>query len=62
MFEPAKNARVFGCPPGADFSRWLVRGLLKRIENTQPEDIANLEIYVNTRRMQRRIVDVFLSM
>ena len=59
MFEPAKNARVFGCPPGADFSRWLVRGLLKRIENTPPEDIARLEIYVNTRRMQRRIVDVF---
>ena len=59
MFEPQKGPRVFACPPGADFPKLLVHGLLERVAGRSPEDIARVQIIVNTRRMHRRIVDLF---
>ena len=58
MFEPAPGARLFGLPPGADFPAELVAGLLARMEGQPPEALARVEIFVNTRRMQRRIRDL----
>ena len=59
MFDPSDKARVFGMPPGADFGRDLVAGLVSRFADMSAVDIARSEIYVNTSRMQRRIRDVF---
>jgi len=55
MFDPQEGPRLFALPPGADFPRLLVRGLLARMADRPPEALARVELYVNTRRMQRRI-------
>jgi ATP-dependent helicase/nuclease subunit B len=59
MFKPASSARVFGNPLGVDFAQNLVDGLLTRAKDMSPSDLARVEIYVNTTRMQRRIKEVF---
>ena len=51
--------RVFGLPPGADFPKVLYQGLEDRLATAAPHDWAAVEIYVNTRRMQRRLIDLF---
>ncbi|HHB80608.1 MAG TPA: double-strand break repair protein AddB, partial [Aliiroseovarius sp.] len=55
MFEPQERARVFATPLGVDLPRALVDGLVKRLAGQAPESWARVEIYVSTRRMQRRI-------
>lgn len=56
MFEPQDAPpRVFALPPGADFPRALVAGLLQRLDGRPPEALARVTIHVNTARMQRRI-------
>lgn len=59
MFEPGKQGRVFALPPGADFPRGLVDGLCDRMDQNQPDDMARVQLIVNTRRMARRIRDLF---
>ena len=59
MFDPTETARVFGLPPGVDFPRALLAGLLDRMGEQPPETLARVEIYVNTRRMQRRLKSLF---
>lgn len=59
IFKTAKTPRVFGLPPGVDFARALVDGLLDRGGALPPQDFAKIEVYVNTRRMQRRLVSMF---
>ncbi|MGY6412105.1 MAG: double-strand break repair protein AddB [Alkalilacustris sp.] len=49
---------VFALPPGVDFPRLLVRGLLARFHGQPPEALARVTLYVNTRRMQRRIAEI----
>ncbi len=51
--------RLFALPPGADFGREVVAGLENRLHDQPPEVWANVTLFVNTRRMQRRIRDVF---
>ena len=55
MFDPSDNPRIFGAPPGVDFARGLVQGLMDRTSGLDPQALARVEIYVNTTRMQRRI-------
>lgn len=56
MFDGAQPPpRVFALPPGADFPRALVAGLLQRLAGQPPEALARVTIHVNTARMQRRI-------
>jgi double-strand break repair protein AddB len=50
---------VFALPPGADFPAALVDGLLARYGHLAPEDFARIELWVNTRRMERRITALF---
>jgi double-strand break repair protein AddB len=59
MFEHSTDPRLYGVAPGHDFPKALVDGLLSRMEGRPPEDLAKVELIVNTRRMQRRIVDLF---
>ncbi|SMX47150.1 double-strand break repair protein AddB [Actibacterium lipolyticum] len=58
MFD-RPGPRVFGLPPGADFPKELLLGLEKRLAGHPPEAWAKVEIFVNTRRMQRRLVSLF---
>ncbi len=55
MFEPLAKPRLFAMPPGADFPRLLADGLIARMDGRPPEAMARVEVYVNTRRMQRRL-------
>lgn len=55
MIEPG----IYGAPPGADFPAGLVRGLEHWTEARPPDALARVTVYVNTRRMQRRIRAIF---
>ncbi|KNX40666.1 PD-(D/E)XK nuclease superfamily protein [Roseovarius tolerans] len=59
MFEPSDTPRVFGLAPGVDFPRALVEGLRARHAGQPPETLARATLIVNTRRMARRIRDLF---
>ncbi|GGB18063.1 double-strand break repair protein AddB [Allosediminivita pacifica] len=59
MFDPTDTPRAFGLPPGVDFPVELVAGLRARLQGHPPEAMARVEIYVNTRRMARRLRDIF---
>ncbi|MEO0937367.1 MAG: PD-(D/E)XK nuclease family protein [Pseudomonadota bacterium] len=56
MFE---GRRVFGLAPGVDFPAGLVAGLEARMGGAAPEDWARITLIVNTRRMARRLRDIF---
>ncbi len=58
FFAPAEAPRVFAVPPGADFPAVLVDGLLARHGDGPPEALAQVTVYVTTRRMARRIADI----
>ncbi|MDH3262429.1 MAG: PD-(D/E)XK nuclease family protein [Paracoccaceae bacterium] len=58
MFEPSDAPRLFGLPPGADFPARVAAGLRARLAGAPPEALARVEIYVNTRRMQRRLKEL----
>ncbi|MFY0692978.1 MAG: double-strand break repair protein AddB [Paracoccaceae bacterium] len=59
MFEPLGHPRVFGIAPGIDFPRALTDGILSRLTGAPPEQLARVEIFVNTRRMARRVQALF---
>ncbi len=59
MFEPTDSPRVFGVPLGVDFPRALVDGLLARHRDAPPEALAKVQLFVNTRRMARRVRALF---
>lgn len=59
MFEPSEKPRLFALPPGTDFARELVLGLKSRLVNQPPEAMARVELFLNTRRMQRRVEAMF---
>lgn len=59
MFEPQHEPRVFGVAPGIDFPKDLVAGLLERLQGQPAHIIGQVDLVVNTRRMQRRLREVF---
>ncbi|MFV0514573.1 MAG: double-strand break repair protein AddB [Jhaorihella sp.] len=59
MFEGTEKPRVFALPPGVDFPRALIDGLVARCEGQPPEALARVHLIVNTRRMARRIRTLF---
>ncbi|PWR02904.1 double-strand break repair protein AddB [Meridianimarinicoccus roseus] len=56
---PVDLRGLYAVPPGVDFPRALVDGLLARFDGTPPEALARATVYVNTRRMERRITELF---
>ncbi|WP_166417782.1 double-strand break repair protein AddB [Cochlodiniinecator piscidefendens] len=59
MFKDDSTQRIFALPPGVDFPSALVDGLIARSADQPPEELARVEVYVNTRRMQRRLKELF---
>ncbi|WP_170361074.1 double-strand break repair protein AddB [Ruegeria arenilitoris] len=59
MFDPGATPRVFAVPSGADFPQALVRGLRARCVGRPPEALAHVQLVLNTRRMARRVRDLF---
>ncbi len=59
MFEAGENQRVFAVPPGADFPKELIAGLRQRIVDQPPDALARVQLVVNSRRMARRIRELF---
>ncbi len=59
MFEPSALPRVFAIPPGADFPKVLVDGLHERFVGQPPDALARVQLVINTRRMARRVRDLF---
>lgn len=59
MFSDADTPRFFGVSTGVDFPLAVVDGLRDRLKDQPPEAIAKVELYVNTRRMARRIRTIF---
>ncbi|PSL17943.1 double-strand break repair protein AddB [Shimia abyssi] len=59
MFEPISNPRVFAVPLGTDFPQEVVSGLREKLLNYPPQDIAQVQLIVNTSRMARRIKSLF---
>lgn len=55
MFEPSESPRIFTVPLGEDFPHALINGLETRLQDAPPEATAQIEIFVNTRRMERRL-------
>lgn len=59
MFEPSDKPRLFALPPGVDFPAELIKGLDARLAGQSPEALARVQLIVNTRRMERRIRDIY---
>ncbi len=51
--------KIFALPPGVDFPRYLVEGLILRMKGQPPEAMARVQLYLNTARMHRRVREVF---
>ena len=59
MFDPTDKPRLFALPPGVDYPAQLVAGLIARMGDAPPEALARVTLYVNTRRMGRRLAELF---
>ena len=60
MFDaPSAKPRVFGLPPGVDFPGALIDRLVAAHEAQPPDALARVQLIVNTRRMARRIAEIF---
>ncbi|WP_299372443.1 double-strand break repair protein AddB [uncultured Tateyamaria sp.] len=59
MFEDRGRPRLFGCPIGVDFPAAVLRGLEQRLDGAPPDAWARITLFVNTRRMARRLRDLF---
>ncbi len=51
--------RLFALPPGVDFPRALVSGLIRRMQDQPPEAMAAVTLYLNTNRMRERVKAIF---
>lgn len=59
MFEASDTPRVYGVAPGVDFPTALIAGLRNRVKGHPPEAMARIDLIVNTRRMARRLREIF---
>ena len=57
IFAPTAGPRVFALPPGVDFGAALIEGLEARLAGQPPEAMARVEIWVNTQRMRRALIE-----
>ena len=59
MFEKDPRPRLYGLPPGADFARELVAGLIARTAHLPPDALSRVTVYLNSARMRRRVRALF---
>ena len=55
IFPPSDRPRVFAEDPGTDFAAAVARGLRARLAGHPPEAMAQVEVMVNTARLQTRL-------
>ena len=60
MFEDISHAHVFGLPCGVNYPEAVRDGLLARLKNARPDELARTEIFVNTSRMGRDLKAAFI--
>lgn len=58
MFK-GSGPHLFALPPGVDFPKALVDGLRARMADQPPEAMARVTLYLTTKRMSRRVVQIF---
>ncbi|MFL2799255.1 MAG: double-strand break repair protein AddB [Paracoccaceae bacterium] len=61
MFAKSQSPRIFGLPPGVNFSRSFVDGLKSRLTDYPPEKSTTIKIYVNSNRMLQKIKAEFTN-
>ena len=61
MIAGSDIPKVAGVPPGADFVRVIFDRLSVEHAGKQPEDLARTTVLVPTRRMQRRLKQLYLE-
>lgn len=61
MFEPSDSPRVFGVGLGVDFPKALLAGLRARLRSHPPHAFSQVELIVNTRKMQSRLHELLLQ-
>ncbi|MGB7319453.1 MAG: double-strand break repair protein AddB [Planktotalea sp.] len=61
MFDPTDKPRVFKLGLGVDFPKALVAGLREKMAVAPPEDMARIQLIVNTARMGRRVTSLFMD-
>lgn len=59
LFEPQDTPRIFCTPLGVDFSAELIAGLDARLADAPPHAMAEVEIFVASDRMRRRLEALF---
>ncbi|MYG09693.1 MAG: double-strand break repair protein AddB, partial [Rhodobacteraceae bacterium] len=61
MFSQQNNPRVFAVHPGCDFANVFVDGLLDRMKDANPEDMARVEIYLTTNSLRQAVIARFIE-
>ena len=59
LFNGSRFPQLFGTPLGADFPRALVDALQTAYADKPPEALARVHLVLNTRRMARRVSELF---
>lgn len=59
LFNGSETPQLYGTPLGADFPRALVEALRTAYANEPPEALARVQLVLNTRRMARRVSELF---
>ncbi|WP_438990238.1 double-strand break repair protein AddB [Lentibacter sp.] len=59
LFNGSNTPQLFGTPLGADFPRALVDALKAAYADAPPEALARVHLVLNTRRMARRVLELF---
>lgn len=61
MFDSKTSSRVFKVPVGVDFSRVFLDGLKSRLYGKAPHELARVIIFINTRRAERKLKELFIK-
>ena len=61
MFDQTSKSRVFKVPVGVDFANVFLEGLKARLNGKQPHDLARVIIFINTRRAERKLKELFIN-
>ncbi|MEM6306353.1 MAG: double-strand break repair protein AddB [Pseudomonadota bacterium] len=59
MFDPADTPRIYGVQPGVDFAQALTVGLTACMQPHPPHMAGQIDLYLNTERMRRRVKHLY---
>jgi len=61
MLEPAPQRNVYALPPGCNFARELVEGIMNRQESNNPIDLVKTELFLSTGKLREDVRKEFIS-